>query len=661
VTPDEDESVDGSDSPAIAAQGVALRWFGKLERVPMRWKLIGSFGPILSLVVALSWTAFQTTLAGQAPSAAVTHTLEVLRLADEAQAALVDMETGFRGFELTGRDEFLEPYVTGDQVSHARLATLQLLTEDNASQAERWRELTTQLDAWKGSVAEPGIALRRSVNRNAPAAGALNDENLTTEGKRRVDAMRTLFGTAIQTEDALLAQRDQFSQSANQKLQLILVSGTALSLVVGIITALLMAHDITTGLRLLTHTTRKLATQTEELRHKERFRGLLESAPDAMVIVDNRGCIELVNRQTEVLFGYSREELIGYPVEVLIPQRFREGHVGTRSGYQHAPHTRIMGAGLELFGMRKDNSEFPVEISLSPLETEGEILISSAIRDISARQLVARQLQEKNSELEAANTELEAFSYSVSHDLRAPLRAVNGFSTILLEEHASELSQEVQHYLHLLAYNGNYMGQLVDGLLTFARLNRQVLDKQRVLPEHLVSRALDALALEQNGRRVDISIGTLLPCEASPTMLMQVFLNLLSNALKFTRMRDVAHIRIGCRQADGEVIYFVQDDGVGFDMQYAHKVFGVFQRLHRTEDYEGTGAGLAIVQRIVQRHGGRIWADGVVDRGATFSFTLEDSQRAVSVEGPVGTGAVGNGQPNSASEPDPTDTAEIAA
>ena len=368
---------------------------------------------------------------------------------------------------------------------------------------------------------------------------------------------------------------------------------------------------------------------------------IVELAPDAIVIVDAQGCIQLVNRQTEVLFRYGRHELIGRSIEVLIPERYHAGHAGHRAGYQREPCLRPMGAGLELFGRRKDASEFPVEISLSPVEIQGQSLVTSVIRDISERKQFEQRQQAKNLELEdaiqakqhlndkleAAIKELEAFSYSISHDLRAPLRAVNGFSKILLEEHAPHLSPEAQGYLRLVSDNALYMGLLIDGLLMLSRLSSQPLQMEAILTGDVVRSAVADLLPEQAGRAVNITISELLPCRSHPTLLKQVFVNLLSNALKFTRRRQVADIEVGCRQADGEVIYFVRDNGTGFDMRFAHKVFGVFQRLHRAEDYDGTGVGLAIVQRIVQRHGGRIWATAAPDQGATFSFTLVEQPR----------------------------------
>jgi PAS domain S-box-containing protein len=230
---------------------------------------------------------------------------------------------------------------------------------------------------------------------------------------------------------------------------------------------------------------------------------------------------------------------------------------------------------------------------------------------------------ERTAQLEATNKELEAFSYSVSHDLRAPLRAMDGFSRILLEEYAPQLSSEAGRYLKTIRESSQQMGHLIDDLLAFSRLSRQPVNKQAIDTAALVRQALDSLSSEQAGRQVDLSIGDLPPCQGDPALLQQVWINLLSNALKFTRQREMARIEIGCQtNADGEPVYFVKDNGTGFDMQYAGKLFGVFQRLHRAEEYEGTGVGLAIVQRIVHRHGGRVWAEAEPGQGATFYFTI---------------------------------------
>lgn len=241
-------------------------------------------------------------------------------------------------------------------------------------------------------------------------------------------------------------------------------------------------------------------------------------------------------------------------------------------------------------------------------------------------QQLEKTVEERTAQLKKANKELEAFSYSVSHDLRSPLRAVDGFSRILLEEHLAELSPDARHYLNLVRSNAVQMGQLIDDLLTFSRTSRQPLAKRSVDPAEVVRQVLEELHGELEGRKVDVIVGALPSCQADPAMLRRVFFNLISNAVKFTHKKEEARIEVGSINNEGKTVYFVKDNGVGFDMRYSGKLFGVFSRLHSESDYEGTGVGLALVQRIVHRHGGSVWAEACVDKGATFYFTLVGSE-----------------------------------
>jgi light-regulated signal transduction histidine kinase (bacteriophytochrome) len=242
------------------------------------------------------------------------------------------------------------------------------------------------------------------------------------------------------------------------------------------------------------------------------------------------------------------------------------------------------------------------------------------------RQPLERRVEARTAELAAANQELESFSYSVSHDLRAPLRAIDGFSRIVIEDHAAALPREAIDYLDEVRASTRRMGALIDDLLAFSRLSRLPLDKQPLAVSVLVRACLDELLGRPGAaeaRRIELAIAPDLPaCHADPALLRQVFLNLLGNALKYSARRDPSRIEVGSLPSAEQPTYFVRDNGVGFDMRYAHKLFGVFQRLHRAEDYEGTGVGLAIVQRVILRHGGRVWAEAELDRGATFFFSL---------------------------------------
>jgi PAS domain S-box-containing protein len=387
---------------------------------------------------------------------------------------------------------------------------------------------------------------------------------------------------------------------------------------------------------------------TEQRRSEARFRGLLDAAPDAMIGVDGPGRIVFANAQAERLFGYPRAELLGRPVELLLPEARRGVHVRHREKYLARPSTRPMGGGLELTALCRDGSEFPVEVSLSTLVAEEGMIVSAGIRDIGDRLRSQRAIEDLNAELRRANDELEgrvaartaelaaqaaelrtayeeleAFSYSVSHDLRSPVRAMDGFAMVLARRHADQLDEAGQHYLGRLRAGAKQMGQLIDGLLAFSRLQRQAMTNQQVDMGALVRDVWYELAPDRAGRKVDLVMGELPPAEGDARLLRHVLSNLLTNSLKYTRTRPRAVVTVGVHAEEpGTVSYFVRDNGVGFDMRYSDKLFQVFQRMHRAEDYEGTGIGLALAGRIVHRHGGRIWAEAEPDVGATFYFSL---------------------------------------
>ena len=309
----------------------------------------------------------------------------------------------------------------------------------------------------------------------------------------------------------------------------------------------------------------------------------------------------------EVLARWKASLTDGKPFEMEFPLRAADGHYGWFLTRVY-PIKDAEGRVVRWFGTNTDVSQKrKIDEEIRLLNTNLELRVAA-----------------RTTELEAANKELEAFSYSVSHDLRAPLRAMDGFSQALLEDYGPLLPDEGRRYLKTIRGGAQRMGMLIDDLLTFSRLGRAPMKKREVNTEKLVRNVVDDLELE--GRPVEMRIGTLPACQGDPALLNQVWVNLLSNALKYSRHRQPAIIEIGSKREQEETLYYVRDNGAGFDMRYAHKLFGVFQRLHRAEEFEGTGVGLAIVQRVVQRHGGRIWAEAEVDRGATFYFTLQEKK-----------------------------------
>ncbi|MFZ6029997.1 MAG: PAS domain S-box protein [Chloroflexota bacterium] len=365
---------------------------------------------------------------------------------------------------------------------------------------------------------------------------------------------------------------------------------------------------------------------------EQRYRALFESSNDAVFIMDLEGVYLMVNRRAAEMLGYSVAEMIGMnPSQVVLPQEYEDSRkklYAVQKGAQLPVYERTMRC--------KDGTYVFVEVSMVLVrDADGDPLhIQSIVRDITERKEAEEQIRLLNAELEqrviertkqlqVANDELESFSYSVSHDLRAPLRAINGYSQIIQENHRSELSSESARLLDLVQQNALHMGRLIDDLLKFSRFSRQPLKKQTVNPNQLVQQALQILETQCADRPIVFEVGELAPCQGDASLLLQVWVNLLSNAIKFTALRESARIEVGCQpDAYGRNTYFVRDNGVGFDMQYAGKLFGVFQRLHSTSKFGGTGVGLALVHRIISRHGGRIWAEAEPDVGATFFFTL---------------------------------------
>jgi PAS domain S-box-containing protein len=360
-----------------------------------------------------------------------------------------------------------------------------------------------------------------------------------------------------------------------------------------------------------------------------RFRTLVEAAPDAVVIADKDGRIALVNAQTERLFGYSRDALVGQPVELLLPERFRDRHARHRADYAAEPRVRSMGDGLDLHGRRADGSEFPVAISLSPVETDAGTHVIAAVRDVTEQRTAERRIQKlydqltrDNIDLAVVNRELEAFSYSVSHDLRGPLRAIDGFSQALLEDCGASLDETGRDHLARVRRAAQRMGHLIDDLLKLSRVVRADLTEEKVDLSAIAATVIEGLQSEDLQRDVSVEIEAGLAARGDRRLLAIALQNLLGNAWKFTAGKEQATIAFGRTKQDGRTAFFVKDNGAGFDMAHADRLFRAFQRLHDSRSFPGSGIGLATVQRVIHKHGGRVWATAEEGRGATFYFAL---------------------------------------
>jgi len=363
------------------------------------------------------------------------------------------------------------------------------------------------------------------------------------------------------------------------------------------------------------------------------FSGLLKHSPDGVIIVCSSGKICAVNPHTEALFGYTRNEMIGKDINLLVPEYAHGKHDGHIKKYFSHPFERELGSGIDLFGRHKDGSDVPLEICLSPITVEDEWLAIAFIRDIGRRKkaekelrklnlLLEEKIRQRTEELELANEELSAFCYSISHDLRAPLTGISGFTQILSEDYGKALEPQAKEYLSRISQSSRHMEELIDGLLTLFRVTQDEIYFTQVDLSKIADRIISDLRARDTTQNVMWCKTDGLLANGDPRLLHQVMESLLSNAWKYTEKKIDARLEFGVTTLEGKKTYYVRDNGCGFDMNYAEKLFVPFQRLHGESEFPGNGIGLATVKRIIHRHGGSVWGEGVPGQGATFYFRI---------------------------------------
>jgi PAS domain S-box-containing protein len=374
------------------------------------------------------------------------------------------------------------------------------------------------------------------------------------------------------------------------------------------------------------------ASLLEVLMHDETVHQMLDSRGDyAIFMLDARGCVASWNKGAHHIKGYAREEILGEDFAVFYTTEDRASgkpkrdlDIATRDG-------RFEEEGMRV---RKDGSTFWGNIVLTAVRDRTNALAGfvKVTRDLTERRGAQERAFAHDQALKAVNADLEAFTYSVSHDLRAPIRQIEGFSKILGEHLGTHIDPQVAYYLQRIQDGSQHMGRLVNDLLDLSQIGRKQVNLRLISLDTLLAQVLSNVQGEITHRDIEWRVDSFPAVMCDPGLMHIVFTNLLSNAVKYTRPRKKAVIEIGKMDVDGQLVIYVRDNGVGFNMKYADKLFGVFQRLHRTEEFEGAGVGLATVQRIIRKHSGRVWAESSVDDGATFFFTLSGNLAARATE-----------------------------
>lgn len=552
----------------------------------------------ISIISWLAITSYRNNKDTANTARWVSHANLILYHSEEILSLTIDLEAGQRGFGLTGIEEFLQPTVRAAEQLLAHTQSLKEITRDNPVQTGRIAELDLYVRQ-KIKFTNEAIEARREGGLEA--ARAINS---SMAGKRLTDNIRIAIKEVQAEENRLVEERsrlirEKVAVTNNYFVGLLFTTGLILVLLFYLIYVNLKARN----------------RAEDSLRAaSERIQDIYNHAPCGYHSLDAEGTIIEINHTWTEWLKCRRSEVLNKMnfKDLLTPESARKFH-------ENFARLKMEGATRdeEFTVVRNDGTSFPILVNSTAIYDDEKNYRKS-------RSTVIDFTEQKRAleRIEQLNHELESFSYSVSHDLRAPLRSIDGYTQILMEDYASRLDDEGKRVLNVVVNNARRMAKLIDDLLDFSRVGRKEISKMGINTESLVQGVVSELRAQEPGRDVEIYVSPLHASNGDPNLLRQVWVNLISNALKYTRKREKARIEITSREDPEEAIFSIKDNGTGFDMQYAGKLFGVFQRLHRQTDFEGTGVGLAIVHRIISRHGGRVWAEAKVDEGAVFYFSL---------------------------------------
>ncbi|MGE3269485.1 MAG: CHASE3 domain-containing protein [Chloroflexota bacterium] len=643
-----------------------------LSSMPLRVKILGAFGAILAILLALSAAAYQTTTATQDATEEVARSFRVIGTANAALASIVDMETGYRGFLLTGDDTFLDPYRSGNDQIDEQVAELRALTADSPEQVERWTDIEREIEEWRQLIVLPGIALRREVTAGQADFGQISATVARGEGRRRLDAIRRLFAAGIQREEEFLALRQADAVEAGNWLQIVLVAGTVMAAGVALMLAQLLAADMVGPVTRLAVTAQQIAggrlhqrvglkrrdevgvaaaafdQMTEQLQATiVRSEAILDTAAEGIVGLDQGGRVTFINPAATSLLGSEEAQLLGQDaawwVEPTVPAADpHTAHAVSSSDHAappddarpaESPVSQVLMSGAVKAGAgelhRPDASQLPIEYACAPIREFGEIRGAVlTFRDVTERRTAERALEDRARELSRSNADLEQFAYVASHDLQEPLRAVVSYLQLLERRYQGQLDERASRYIGHAVEGGHRMQKLINDLLTYSRVGRRGEDLAPVSFQSILDRALTSLQIAIEESEAVVSYDEPLPTiTADATQMLQLIQNLLANAIKF-RSEAAPRIHISCERIDTAWRFSVRDNGIGIAPEYHDRVFVLFQRLHGREEYAGTGIGLAVCKKIVERHGGSLWVESTEGGGSTFRFTIPDPEGA---------------------------------
>jgi len=576
----------------------------------LRRTIFVGFGLAVVVLGLLSIISYQSSADTIASARWVAHTREVLDRLDALVQHVAETEAAYQEFIVTGDSRSLAAPDSAFRDTPPLLAELRQLTDDNPSQQQRLAQvasLVTERLLWSQQLIDTRRSQGLAAARHLGGSRRGNPPAL----ERAVNEMKA-------AEQLLLEQRTGTLERVTRRTRRFILAGTMFALFVAVLAAFQVNREL------------RARQKTEQvLRESEtRQRALTEGVKDyAIFWLDPEGRVASWNAGAERIHGYRAEEILGesasrfYPVEDSARGKAQEElNAATRDG-------RVEDEGWRI---RRDGSRFWANVVVTAVRNSAGRLLGFAkiTRDITERKHGEEALQQYAAQLEAANAELDAFAYSVSHDLRAPLRSIDGFSQALLEDYGDRLDQTAREHLDRVRMASQRMAGLIDDLLGLSRVTRAELHHAPVDLSAMAQSVLEELHARNPKREAEFVVAPGVVVDGDAHLLRIVLENLLCNAWKYTKNRPHTRIEFGATLQDGKRAYYVRDNGAGFDMAYSAKLFGAFQRLHTESEFEGTGIGLATVQRIVQRHGGRVWAEGATGQGATFSFTLGPGSEA---------------------------------